>query len=136
MVPVSQSTVLTSHVIVFLSYLVVPLFFFLVFYDTSLTLRNTNIICDCTFVTFGGFLIFSLTFYGTNLTKHSTNITCDCIFVTFSGSLFFFPHILWYQPYIMQYQHHMLLYFCHIWWFLFFFSSHFMVSASYCVVPT
>ena len=59
MVPSSHCAVLTSHVTVLLSHLVVPLFFFLTFDDIILTLCSTNIICDYTFVTFGGSLIFS-----------------------------------------------------------------------------
>ena len=59
MVPSSHCAVLTSLVTVLLSHLVVPLFFFLTFDDTILTLCSTNITCDYTFVTFGGSLIFS-----------------------------------------------------------------------------
>ena len=131
-IPSSYCAVPTSHVTVLLSHLVVPLFFFLAFYDTSLTLRNINITCDCTFVTFGGFLIFShiwwyhphiaqyqhymwlyfchilwlsyffLTFDGTIHMLRNTNTTRDCTFVTFDSSLIFF-HILWYYPHIAQY---------------------------------
>ena len=56
-VPSSYCVVLTSHVIVLLSDSVVPLFF-LTFDSTILTLCNTNITCDCPFVTFRGSFTF------------------------------------------------------------------------------
>ena len=109
----SHCAVPISYVTVLLSHSVVPLFF-LTFYGTILTLRSTNIICDCTFFILASFLFFFLTFYGTSLIKRSINITCVYTFVIFGGSLIFFPHILWYQ-------HHIWLYFGHIRWFSFFF---------------
>ena len=54
----SYYVVPTSHVIVLLSHLMVLLFFFLIFDDSILTLCNSNITCDCFFVTFGGSLFF------------------------------------------------------------------------------
>ena len=112
MVPSLHCVVLTSHVIVLLSHSVVPLFFSHII-SIILTLRSTNIICDCTFVTFGDSFIFFLIFDGTILTLCSTNITCDCILPHLVVPLFF-SHIWWYYPYIVQYQHHMWLYFCYI----------------------
>ena len=96
----SHCAVPTSHVIELLSHSVVSLFF-LTFYDTIRTLYSINITCDCTFVTFGGFLIFfpHILWYQSHIAQY--NITCDCTFVIFGSSLIFFPHILWYQPHIM-----------------------------------
>ena len=61
------------------------------FDDFIITLCSTNITCDCTFATFGSFLIFFFfTFYGIILTLRNINIICDCTFVTFGGSFIFF----------------------------------------------
>ena len=103
-VPSLHYVVLTSYVTVLLSHLVVLFFFsfshiwwfsffFLTFDGIILTLCNTNITCDCTFITLGGSLIFFLTFDDIIFTLYSTNITCDCTFVTFSNSLIFFSNI-------------------------------------------
>ena len=58
MIPSSYCVALTSHVAIFLSHLVDPFFFSLIFDGTILTLCSTNIICDHTFVHIGGSLIF------------------------------------------------------------------------------
>ena len=91
----SHCVVPTSHVTVLLSYLMVPLFFshiwqfypcavptsllrytnfFLIFDCSIITLGNTNITYDCTFVTFNGSL-FLLTFDNSIVTLSRTNIT-------------------------------------------------------------
>ena len=80
MTPSSNCAVSKSHVIVLLSHLMVQFFFSLANDGSVVTLGNTNITCDCTFVTFGSSIILFLTFYGTSLTLHSTNITC-CTFL-------------------------------------------------------
>ena len=54
----SHYVVPTSYVTVLLSHLMVSLFF-LTFDSFILTLCNSNIICDSSFVKFGGFLVFS-----------------------------------------------------------------------------
>ena len=121
----SHCVVPTSHVTVLLSYLAVSLFF-LIFNGTILTLYNTNIACECTFLIFGGSLIFSLTFDGIIFIFCSTKITCDCTFVTFNGSHFFFSHLMVSSSYyalqtsyvIVLLSHSMVaLFFSHIWWY-------------------
>ena len=53
----------------------VPLFFFLIFDGSIVTLGYTNITYDCTFATFGCTLIFLLTFDSFIVILSSTNIT-------------------------------------------------------------
>ena len=82
----------TLHLIDFLSYSVVPLFF-LTFDSFFLTFCSSNITYDNSFVTFGDSFIFysHLTIpssYYTALTSHLT-----IFFITFSGFFFFFFHI-------------------------------------------
>ena len=57
-IPSSHCAVPTLHVIIFFSYLVVPLLFFLTFNDSIFKLCDSNITYDCSFVTLGGFLTF------------------------------------------------------------------------------
>ena len=52
-----------------------------------LILCNSNITCDSSFVTFGGFLIFFLTFDNFILILCNFNITFDTTFVIIGGSL-------------------------------------------------
>ena len=85
----SHYAVATSQLTVLLSHLVV---FFLTFDGSIFILCNSNIICNCSFVTFGGSFFF-LTFNGSIVTFSNTNTTFDNTFVTFSG-FFFFSHIL------------------------------------------
>ena len=73
---------------VLLSHSVVPLFF-LTFDGSIVTLGNTNIKFDHTFLIFDGTLIF-LTFDNSIVTLGNINITCDCTFVTFDGSFILF----------------------------------------------
>ena len=149
---------------VLLSHSVVLLFFFLTFYGTSLTLRNTNITCDCTFVTFDGSLIFShIWWYHPHIAQYQHYMWL------------YFCHILWFPyffshlmvpstccaiptPHVTILLSHLIvplffftfygtiltlrgtnitwLYFCQIRWFLFFFSSHFMIPVSQSAVLT
>ena len=62
-----------------MSHSVVP-YFFLTLDNSIVTLGNTNISCDHTFITFSGFLIFFLTFDNFIVTLGSTNITSDSTF--------------------------------------------------------
>ena len=78
---------------VLLSHSVVP-FFPLTFDGPIVTLGNTNITCDCTFVTFNGFLIFFSQFDLSIVTLNNANISFNCTFVTFSSTfIFFFSHL-------------------------------------------
>ena len=81
---------------VVLSHLVVPLFLFYFFtLDGSVvTLGNTNIISNYTFVTFDSTLFFFSTFDYSIVTFGSTNITYDRTFVTFGGTIIFFSHLI------------------------------------------
>ena len=67
-------------------------FFFLTFDDFILTLCNSNITFDSTYIIIDGFLFFSH-IWRFILTLYSTNITCDCTFITFNGSFIFFSHL-------------------------------------------
>ena len=62
-------------------------FFFLTFDGFILTLCDSNITYDSSFVTLGGFLIFFFILDGSLLTLCSSNITCDS----------FFSHIWWFS---------------------------------------
>ena len=94
----------------FLSHLVVPFFFFLIFDGSILILCSKNITCDYTFVTFnssiftssstnitsnstfiifGGYLYFLPTFDSSILISCNTNIISDCIVITFDDNLIF-----------------------------------------------
>ena len=89
----SHYAVPISHFIVLLSHLVVPLFS-LKFDGSIVTLGNTNIASDSTFVTFSCTLLFILKFDSSIITLGSTNITSDRTVVTFGGTLFFFLYLL------------------------------------------
>ena len=114
---------------------VVPLFFFITFDSTILTLcsitSHVTVLLSHSVV-----LLFSqIWWYHPHIMHY--NILCDCTFVTFGGSLFFFfSRIWWYHHKILQYQHHIWLYFFHILWFPYFFFSHLMVPSSHCAVLT
>ena len=120
MVSSTHCTIPTPHMIVLLSYSVIPLFFFL-----HLMVSSSHYAVPTSHMTvlLSHSVIFFLTFYGNILTLHNTNITCNCIFVTFGGSFFFFfsSHIWWYHSYIMEYQHHMWLHFGPTRWLNFFY---------------
>ena len=90
MVPVSQNTVLTSHVIVFLSHSMVSFFFFphILWYQPYITQYQHHMLLYFCHIRWFSYFFF-LTFYGISLILRSTNMTCDCIFVTFGDSLFF-----------------------------------------------
>ena len=92
-VPFSHYAVPISHFIVLLSHLVVPLFS-LKFDGSIVTLGNTNIASDSTFVTFSCTLLFILKFDSSIITLDSTNITSDRTVVTFGGTLFFFLYLI------------------------------------------
>ena len=89
---VPNDYILTSHLIASFS-LRWYFNFFLTFNSSIVTLDNTNITCDCTFVIFGGSLFF-LTFDGSIVTLGSTNITFDCTFATFGCTRIFFSHLI------------------------------------------
>ena len=72
-------------------------YFLFIFDGSILTLYSSNIICDSSFIKFGGSLFFFLTFEDSIVALGHTNITSDYTFVTFSGSLFF-SHT-WQFPY-------------------------------------
>ena len=86
----SYGAVLTSHLTILLSHLVVPFSFSSHFDGFIFTLYSSNITFDSSFVTFGGFLFFFLTFDSSIVTFSSTNITFDSIFIILSGSFIFF----------------------------------------------
>ena len=160
--PSSHYAVLRSHLTVPLSHSMVPLFF-LTFYGAILILCNSNITCDCTFVTFGGSLyfflhlmvpslncagltsfvivllshfiipLFFLTFDGTILILCRFNIICDCTFITFLRSLIFFSHLKVSSSHYAILRLLMTVLLSHSAVFFFFFS-HSMVLSSHCVV--
>ena len=88
----SQMMILLSHQAVPTSYLTV-IFFFLTFDGAILTLYNTNIKCDCTFVTFGGSLFFSSHLMVKVSHQAVAYIKLDRTFLTFDGFIFFFSPI-------------------------------------------
>ena len=93
MVLSSYCAVPTSHVTVFLSHSVVPLFFFshLMVLSSHGTVPTSHVTVLLSHLTVP---FFFLTFYGIIITLCSSNITCDYTFVTFSCSLFFSSHFM------------------------------------------
>ena len=104
MVPFSYYTLPTSHVTVFLSHSVVPLFF-LTFDSTILTLCSTNIICNCTFVTFDSSLFL---FFFSHLViplfffSHLIVLSSHCAVPTSHVTVFY--HILWYLYFFLTFD--------------------------------
>ena len=128
-------------------------YFFLIFDGSILTLCSSNIICDNSFLTFGGSLTFFLIFNSFVLTLCGSNITYDNSSVTLRGSLTFFSHLTvlsshcavptsymtillldwmvpllfsytWrFHPHIVQFQYQMWQFFSHVGWFPYFFLT-------------
>ena len=95
----------TSYVTIFLSHLIVPLFFFLAFDGSIITLSSTNITYNSTFTTFGCTRIFfkHLMVPSSNyaIPKSYVNVLLSCLVVRF-----FFSHKWWFHCHIRQYQHY------------------------------
>ena len=111
--------VITSHVIVLLSHLVVLLFFFSHLMVPSL---HCVILTSYVIVLLSHLmvLLFFLTFDDTILTLYSTNITCDCILPHLVVHFFFSHLIVPSSHYAIPISY--VTVFCHIWWFIYFFS--------------
>ena len=82
------------HIWSYISHIRWYLNFFLTFDSSIIILYNTNIIYDCTFITFGDSLIFFLTFDSSIVTLDSTNVTFDHTFATFGCFHIFFSHLI------------------------------------------
>ena len=89
-----------------LSHLVVPLFYYLTFDGSILTLCSSNITFDSTFVIFGGSLFFS-----SHLTVLSSHCAIPTSYLIVLLSFYFFSHIWQFHCQIRQYQHHIWQYF-------------------------
>ena len=125
MVPSSHCAVLTLNVIVFLSHSVVPLFFFLIFYGTILTLRSIKITCGCIFVTFGNSFIFShIWWYYLHIVQYQHHMWLY-LFHIWWFSYFFSSHLMVpFSHYAVPTSHVTVLF------------SHLMVPSSHCTVLT
>ena len=92
---------------------VIPGYQNIIFNDFILTLCNSNITYDSSFVTFNGSLIYFLSFDCFILTLCSSNVIFDNSFITFDGSLFFSSHLIVSSSHCVVSTSHMTVLFLH-----------------------